>query len=47
VQAQAPDIKTITLYRGVLPFLLAPFVLIALLLFFPALALWLPHLLYG
>jgi C4-dicarboxylate transporter DctM subunit len=47
VQAQAPDIKTMTLYRGVLPFLAAPFVLIALLLLFPAIALWLPRILYG
>ena len=36
-----------TLYRGVLPFLAAPFVLIALLLLFPAIALWLPRILYG
>ena len=47
VQAQAPDIKTMTIYRGIVPFLAAPFVLIALLWFFPALALWLPRALYG
>jgi len=29
------------------PFLAAPFVLIALLFLFPGLALWLPRLLYG
>jgi TRAP-type C4-dicarboxylate transport system permease large subunit len=28
VQAQAPDIKTMTIYRGIVPFLVAPFVLI-------------------
>ncbi len=47
VQAQAPDIKTLDLYRGVLPFLAAPFILIFLLFLFPGLALWLPQLLYG
>jgi C4-dicarboxylate transporter, DctM subunit len=47
VQAQAPDIKTITIYRGIVPFLAAPFVLIILLFFFPDLALWLPRALYG
>jgi tripartite ATP-independent transporter DctM subunit len=47
VQAQAPDIKTITIYRGIVPFLAAPFVLILLLFLFPQLALWLPRLLYG
>ena len=47
VQAQAPDIPTMTIYRGILPFLVAPFVLILLLVLFPGLALWLPGLLYG
>ncbi len=47
VQAQAPDIRTIVIYRGIVPFLAAPFVLIALLFLFPGLALWLPRLLYG
>jgi TRAP-type C4-dicarboxylate transport system permease large subunit len=47
VQAQAPDIKTMMIYRGVVPFLVAPFVLIVLLVLFPGLALWLPRLLYG
>ena len=47
VQAQAPDIRTLVIYRGILPFLVAPFVLIALLFAFPGLALWLPRLLYG
>jgi len=47
VQAQAPDIKTIEIYRGVAPFLLAPFALILLLFLFPQIALWLPRLLYG
>jgi C4-dicarboxylate transporter DctM subunit len=47
VQAQAPEIKTTTIYRGILPFLAAPFVLIVLLFLFPDLALWLPRLFYG
>jgi tripartite ATP-independent transporter DctM subunit len=47
VQAQAPDVKTVTMYRGIVPFLIAPFALVALLWFFPALALWLPRVLYG
>ena len=47
VQAQAPDIRTMVIYRGILPFLVAPFALIALLFAFPGLALWLPRLLYG
>ena len=47
VQAQAPEIRTVVIYRGILPFLVAPFALIALLFAFPGLALWLPRLLYG
>jgi C4-dicarboxylate transporter DctM subunit len=47
VQSQAPDIKTMTIYRGIVPFLVAPFVLIVLLFLFPGLALWLPRVLYG
>jgi tripartite ATP-independent transporter DctM subunit len=42
IQAQNPDIPAVRIYRGTLPFLLADFVLIALLVAFPALALWLP-----
>jgi C4-dicarboxylate transporter, DctM subunit len=47
IRAQQPDISIGTLYRGVLPFLSAPAVLIALLLAFPALALWLPRVLFS
>jgi tripartite ATP-independent transporter DctM subunit len=47
IQAQAPDIKLTSIYRGILPFLLAPMMLIALLFMFPQLALWLPKLFYG
>jgi C4-dicarboxylate transporter, DctM subunit len=47
IRAQQPDIATTTLYRGVLPFLSAGAILIALLLALPALALWLPERLFG
>jgi len=47
IQAQVPDIRLGAIYRGILPFLIAPFVLLALLLLFPELALWLPKVLYG
>ena len=43
IRAQAPEIGLPDMYRGVLPFLVAPFVLIALLLMFPQLAMWLPR----
>ena len=46
VQAQAPDIRITAIYRGILPFLVAPFVLIALMFLFPQMALWLPSVLY-
>ncbi len=42
IQAQNPDIPTGTIYAGTLPFLVADFVLVGLLVAFPALALWLP-----
>ena len=42
IQSQNPDIPVTRIYRGTLPFLAADFVLVALLIAFPALALWLP-----
>jgi tripartite ATP-independent transporter DctM subunit len=42
IQAQNPDIPTGTIYAGTLPFLVADLVLVALLVAFPMLALWLP-----
>jgi tripartite ATP-independent transporter DctM subunit len=45
IQAQNPDIPAAKIYRGTLPFLIADFVLVALLIAFPALALWLPSVL--
>lgn len=47
IQAQAPDIKITEIYRGILPFLPAPLILIILMLLFPQIALWLPKALYG
>ena len=35
------------IYRGIVPFLVAPLILIVLMFLFPAIALWLPKLLYG
>ena len=45
IQAQNPDIPATRIYRGTLGFLAADFVLVALLVAFPALALWLPSVL--
>jgi C4-dicarboxylate transporter, DctM subunit len=42
IQAQNPEIPVTKIYRGTLPFLIADFVLIALLIAFPSMALWLP-----
>jgi tripartite ATP-independent transporter DctM subunit len=47
IQAQNPEIPANKIYRGTLPFLVADFVLVALLIVFPALALWLPAFLKG
>jgi C4-dicarboxylate transporter DctM subunit len=40
----APNIRMSTMYRGVVPFLVADFLVLVLLTLFPDLALWLPHL---
>jgi C4-dicarboxylate transporter, DctM subunit len=47
IQAQAPDVRITSIYRGIIPFLIAPLVLIIILFLFSGLALWLPKLLYG
>ena len=44
IQANAPDIKITSIYRGIVPFLFAPLLLIVLLFLFPSIALWLPKL---
>jgi tripartite ATP-independent transporter DctM subunit len=47
IQAHAPDIKITSIYRGIVPFLVAPLILIVLMFLFPQIALWLPKILYG
>lgn len=46
IRAQVPSVRMKTLYGAILPFLAGPVVLIALLFALPALALWLPGILY-
>jgi tripartite ATP-independent transporter DctM subunit len=41
------EIKTAQIYRGAIPFVFLQIVMIALLILFPALATWLPKLIYG
>ena len=45
IQAQHPDIPVARIYFGTLPFLVADFVLVGLLIAFPSIALWLPSVL--
>ncbi|MEO8675888.1 MAG: TRAP transporter large permease [Casimicrobiaceae bacterium] len=47
IQAQVPDVPILSIYKGTLPFLVAPILLIAMLMAFPQIALYLPRLLYG
>jgi C4-dicarboxylate transporter DctM subunit len=46
IQAQHPEIPIMRIYLGTLPFLVADFVLVGLLIAMPGLALWLPRVLY-
>ena len=46
IRAQLPDIELVTVFKGIAPFLVADVVLIALLLLFPQIALWLPSVLF-
>ncbi|MEZ5931022.1 MAG: TRAP transporter large permease [Alphaproteobacteria bacterium] len=45
IRAVSPEISILDMYRGALPFLAAPLVLIAMMIVWPELALWLPSLL--
>jgi TRAP-type C4-dicarboxylate transport system permease large subunit len=47
IQAQPPDLRITSIYRGIIPILFAPLVLIVLMFFFPQLELWQPNALYG
>jgi C4-dicarboxylate transporter DctM subunit len=44
IKSVAGDIPLTTIYKGILPFIVADFIRIALVLFFPILALFLPSL---
>ena len=46
IQAQAPEIRITSIYRGIVPFLAAPLLMIILMFLSPQLALWLPQTLY-
>jgi C4-dicarboxylate transporter, DctM subunit len=46
IRAQVPDLPMKTLYSAILPFLIGPVALVALLFALPSLALWLPSVLY-
>jgi TRAP-type C4-dicarboxylate transport system permease large subunit len=46
IRSQVPDVALGAIYRGIVPFLWAHAILIAMLLFWPAIALWLPRVLY-
>jgi C4-dicarboxylate transporter, DctM subunit len=43
IKSMVPDIELMTIYKGVLPFVVAQLLLLVTLLFFPDLALWLPN----
>jgi TRAP-type C4-dicarboxylate transport system permease large subunit len=43
LHAVAPQVSMGTIYRGVVPFLIADFLVLILLALFPQLVLWLPH----
>lgn len=46
IRAQVPSLSMGALYRGILPFLLAPVILVAVMFAVPGIALWLPSILY-
>jgi tripartite ATP-independent transporter DctM subunit len=46
IQARVPDVPILRVYQGIIPFLAAPMILLAILVAWPQLALWLPNLLY-
>jgi TRAP-type mannitol/chloroaromatic compound transport system permease large subunit len=41
-----PEVKTLDIYRGVIPFIALQLLAVALIWFIPSLATWLPNLLY-
>jgi TRAP-type C4-dicarboxylate transport system permease large subunit len=47
MRAQLPEVPLTTMFAGIAPFLVADGILIALLLLFPQIALWLPGILFS
>jgi C4-dicarboxylate transporter DctM subunit len=47
IQAQIPEVPILSIYKGTIPFLVAPILLIAMLMLMPQIALYLPRILYG
>jgi tripartite ATP-independent transporter DctM subunit len=47
LRAVVPDVPIARIYRGIVPFIVADFIRIGLILLFPAIALFLPNLLFG
>ena len=47
LHAIAPKIPMSTIYRGVVPFLIADFVVLIILILLPGIVLWLPHTVLG
>lgn len=47
IRAQARDLPMQAIYRGIVPFLVAPIILIAILFIWPQVAMWLPRVFYG
>jgi TRAP-type mannitol/chloroaromatic compound transport system permease large subunit len=43
IKSMLPDVKLVTIYKGVMPFVAAQLLLLLLLLFYPELVLWLPN----
>ncbi|MGE0679104.1 TRAP transporter large permease subunit [Pseudolabrys sp.] len=46
IQGQLPDVPVFKIYQGIVPFLVAPFLLLAALIAMPSIALWLPNYLF-
>ncbi|HTO60906.1 MAG TPA: TRAP transporter large permease [Bradyrhizobium sp.] len=47
IQAQVPEIPITRIYKGIVPFLIAPLALLALLVAIPEIVMWLPHKLFN
>ena len=47
IRPQASEVTVTSIYRGIIPSLVVPLILIVLMFLFPGLALWLPKSLWG